>query len=707
VKNHFKFACRIGGAVFLLCLFGGIAAGENLATSGGDSEPASVQAVEMDEFTESVVPEETAPTPSTKDSHLVSEARAGYRFYNIDGNGGRAAEYEYLHSNPMVSGLLDYLELDNKFAVEGNFLNDRDYYGDLSYDHKGLYRLQLRIESLFHNLDRERLGPDFTTGLPPNQNAYDSHQLDDGASYGVRVEQDLARFRYKLPRYPLHLNLEYWRMVKEGSMQQRYADHAFEGTANTIIAQSRKVDRVTHEGNVVFDTHLGLVDLIYDFKIRQFGDLSSTPVDSFIARSDATPGFIQHGAGFLPHDETPDSRFYAHTVKLHTSLSGGIVGAASYTFAKRENRSSLKDIQGADRASDTMHNVAGDFTYTPCGFFSMALKYRRQEVDRDAPANLTTTNPAYITPIFTVRPAIDTVKDTVTATLSFLPMRLLTIKGEYKGEFLSRDNLDGWNRPGTTASIVLPDRVDVHKGTLTLLSRPIKGLRLKAQYSYSTADNAMYGNAFEQRHEGSFLATYSAPGRWGVTANTRSTRESSDHLAISSIDLTLPLSFTTFQQPRERNVDNAVFSFWFVPFRDLTVSGSYGLLRNSTDQGVLFAGTQAASNSLTNYTSHAQVYSLSAMHRFAEKLDLSLVLQQVRSFSKFAPGFADAGLGSGIQRISQTETRENSLSARGEYQLTKNISCLLDYSYRDYDDKAEGLFNGTVHSVSAFVSAKW
>jgi len=130
-------------------------------------------------------------------------------------------------------------------------------------------------------------------------------------------------------------------------------------------------------------------------------------------------------------------------------------------------------------------------------------------------------------------------------------------------------------------------------------------------------------------------------------------------------------------------------------------------LRNSTDQVVLFAGTQPASNSPTDYTSQAQVYSLSVLYRFAEKLDLSLVLQQVRSFSKFATGFADAGLGSDIQRISQTGTRENSLSARGEYQLTKNISCLLDYSYRDYDEKTQGLISGTVHAVSAYVRAKW
>jgi hypothetical protein len=215
----------------------------------------------------------------------------------------------------------------------------------------------------------------------------------------------------------------------------------------------------------------------------------------------------------------------------------------------------------------------------------------------------------------------------------------------------------------------------------------------------------MYGNAFEQRHEGSLLATYNAPGSWGVTANTRIIRESSDHLTISTLDLSAPS--VTFQLPRERELDNATFSLWFVPFRDLTVSGSYGLLRNNADQGVLFAGTQAGSAAPTNYTSQAQIYSLSGLYRFSEKLDLSLVLQQVRSSSKFTPGVADDGLSSEIQQISRTETRENSLSARGEYQFTKNISCLLDYSYRDFDDKSDGLFSGTIHAVSAFVRARW
>ena len=703
MKSHSRFAYGTCLAVFLLLY--------SYGTGWGDEKPARDVVVEsypdvtgeQDNTAEVVSPEETPLPSNPKQTRLVGEASSGYRFYHVDGNGGRAAEYSYLHSNPEVSGLLNYLGLDDKFVLEGNFLNDKDYFGELSYDHKGIYRFLLRTESLFHNLDHESLftpNP-FTTASGAVYNASD---LNFGDSNGVRVEQDLASFRYKFPLYPLHLNLEYWRMVKEGTIQQRFADQAFEGSPNTIYSKSRQIDRETHEGSLVFDTHLGFVDLIYDFKIRQFGDHNDTPRDDFIARTDPTLS-IQHGAGLLPHDETPDSRFYAHTVTLHTSLSGGIVGVASYTFAKMENLSSLGDIKGADQTSNTIHSVAGDFTYTPCGFFSMALKYRRQQIERDTPETLITTNPAYNSNLFSVRPAIDTEKDTVTATLSFLPIRALTIKAEYKGEFISRDNLEGWNRPGTTASVIIPGNVDLNRGTLTLLSRPLKGLRIKAQYSYITADNPSYGNAFEQSHQGSLLVTYNAPGKWGASASTRIVRESNDQLAISTLDINSPSE--TLQIPRERDLDTATFSLWYAPLRNLTLSASYGLLRNKTEQGVLFSGPTATSNYPTDYTSQAQVYSLSAVYTPVEKLDLSLILQQVRSYSQFTPGFTDPSLIGEIQGISQTNTRENSISARGEFQLMKNISCILDYSYRDYDDKANSLLSGTVHTVSANMRAKW
>lgn len=653
--------------------------------------------------------------------HSLWGGFSGYRFLSIRNFGGRAAEYDYLHSGFTGGAHFDRLGPELKYALEGSYLNDRDYHGDLVFDYQGYYRFHLRTESLFHNLDHERLfAPAFNSrDAFGNQAGYLPLDLDPAGRYGIRVEQDLAALRLKLKDYPMHLNLGYWRLLREGTSQLRFADHAFEGTttppnppnpvyANTIYSRARAVDRRTHEGTIGLDTHLGPVDLIYTFQIRQFEDLKETPRDNYIERVDVTNTLVRF-AGLQQHNEDPDSRFMAHTVKLHTSLAGGITGAASYSYGRRENQSRLTDIKGADQVVATLQNMAGDVTYTPCRQFSAAVKYRRQEVDTDTPAALAS---AFATPAATVvvRPALDSRKDTVTVTLALRPVDLLTIKGEYRGEFLHRDNIT--NGP-PELSWKLPENSALHRGSLTILSRPLKGLRLKVQYSYTAADNPSYGNSFAENHEGQLLATYAGSKRWGITANYRAFRESNDQITRSTIDFPLsPLTFSTFPIPlsRDRAGNNATATVWVAPLDRLTITGSYGLLRTVTDQQVLLSSITPGVLNAANFTSQAQIYGVNAAYHVDERLDLSLALQQVRAFSEFAPASAVVSAASdtsGVTDISRLKTVESSLSARADYHLSRNLSCSVDYTYRDYDDKTSSLFDGTVQTIMAYLSAKW
>jgi hypothetical protein len=422
---------------------------------------------------------------------------------------------------------------------------------------------------------------------------------------------------------------------------------------------------------------------------------------------------MPRAGGILDHSDTPDSRFYSNKVGLHTSMSGGLVGAVSYTLGKRENLASLNDIRGVDQTYNITHNVAGDLSYTPCGSFSCAVKYRRFEIDRNSPATVVY-SPA-VTPQVGVRPAITTLKDTITASFVYRPVALLTLKGEYKGEFLSRDPIDPWVVLGRVATLTYPEHSDTHSGSLTLLSRPFKGVRAKAQYTYSTADHPVYANAFEEKHEGLFQLTYTAASRWGATANTRISRENSDHVKVTTIvpDPALPANSTTtttFQMPKNKQLSNATVSVWFVPLKNLTVTGSYGLLRSSSDEAVLFSSPVPASNILTNYTQQAQIYSVNSTYHLDETIDLSLGLQQVRSNAEFDPQLVSLGPTAntfGIKQISQLKTVESSLSTRADYRLTRNFSCALEYSFRDYADKVSSLFNGSVNTVMLYLAGKW
>ena len=651
---------------------------------------------------ESILFEEQKTQPAMSETHTLAEAYSGYRFLTVNRYGGNASQYEYLHSGPVYFGQMNYLSLDTRLSLEGGYLNDNDYHGELIYDYKGILRLKLWTESLFHNLSHVKL---FEPPFLSSGNSYQPDDLNPRGLYGVRVEQDLAQIRYKPARFPLHLNLGYWRMFREGTSQMIFADHAFEGPTNIVYSKARVIDRQTHEGQFGFDAHLGFFDLIYDFRIREFKDHTGAPRDTFSARLDPKEFMPRYG-GLLEHDDTPDSRFYSHKVGLHTTMSGGLVGAVSYVFGKRENLSGLGDVRGADQNYTISHNVAGDLTYIPCGYFSFALKYRRIEIDRYSPATINYA-PA-LTPDIGVRPAVNTGKDTLTASFVFRPAAILTIKGEYKGEFLARDNLNPWVVPGRIATLSYPEHSDTQTGSLTFLSRPLKGLRLRAQYLYSASDHPVYASSYEEKHEGLFQLTYTTTNSWGVNANTRISRENSDHVKVTTLDLVNPS--VTYQMPKNKKLANATLSGWFVPLKNLTVTGTYGLLLSSSDQAVLFAGPTSGSNVLSNYTQQSQIFSVSSIYHFDEKVDVSLSLQQVRSFAEFDPQFISLGPTAntaGIKQISALKTVESSLSTRADYRLTRDVSCAVEYAFKDYDDKNLPQFNGSVNTVMLYLSAKW
>ena len=639
--------------------------------------------------------------------------RLGYNQTSVAGYGGRASEYGFLHSS--ASGELFYrtLKKEGNFELEGDYLNEHDYRGDLLIDYKGDYRLHLRTESLYHNLDRELLfSPNFLAGradLPAPATALYQAQQDPAQNYGVSVTQDLAEFRYRLHNFPLHVNLGYWRLVKEGTVQQRFADTAFEGATNTIFAQARGVQHQTQEGHLGMDAHLGWLDIIYDFRVRVFRDQMAIPTASFAPRSDFL-GNPQVLGGVQQHNEDPDSRFFSHTVKLHTSLAGGVVGSGSYSIDQRENLSRLTDTSGVKHTGVNLQNVAGDFVYTPCKEFSLALKYRRQQLDNTDRGTVSNIN--FAVPGQVVKPPVDSTKDVAIATLSFKPRKELTLVGEYRGEVLTRDHVAG--SPSLSAW-ALPEDSATQKGSLAVLYHPSKGMRITGKYSYETTDHPSYGNSFQQKHEGQLLATYTA-AKWGATANLTARREWNDQIEHFLVDAPFsdPASYTASSPlSRDRATENANLGVWFTPLQRVTLSANYAYLHSRVEQGVLFTGVASGSQDTADFTTHSQVYGVNATCAATEKLDLSLMLQQIRSASAFTPqetSFTTVpGDTSGIREITRQDTVISSASARGEYRFTRLWSGSLEYTLQDYNEKnpVYSAYNGTVHAVVAYLTAKW
>jgi len=594
----------ISPLLFLLLAAGGVCAAEGDQVEPPAEEGARIEAPAAEgsagELTAEPDPQlmvELNPVPAEYDRHVESLEQKGgslgYSFLSRDGNAGRALEYGFLESSRSGGLFYRHMEKESNLELDGFYLNENDYHGDLLLDYRGDYRLHLRTESLYHNLDREILfSPEFRTGRadPPPPTAADPDPdplalyrpvQDPMAEYGVSVVQDRADFRYRLHNYPLHVNLGYWRYQKEGTMQQRFADVAFEGPQNWIRAEARSVDQQIQQGRFGLDAHLGPVDLLYDLKYRHFEDKLPTPVFSpYEARNDLGGNPEQLGGG-QQHNDNPDSRFVSHTLKLHTSLDGGLVAGGSYSIEQRENLSQLSDTTGIRHAKSYLRSAAGDLVYTPSREYSLFLKYRRQELDHGYRNTLLSTN--FADPVQVVKPPIDTTKDILIASVAYKPRPDLSLVGEFRAEFLKRNNVSELPAPTSWA---LPENSFTRAGSLALYYRPIKGLRSSAHYSYAATDNPSYGASSEQRREGKLLGTYSRSNSWGVTAHAVLRHEKNDeveHFLIFPLD---PLTYTPYPPTsRDRRTENSNIGIWFVPIPKLTVGGNYAYLRTKGDGG--------------------------------------------------------------------------------------------------------------------------
>ena len=698
-----------------------LAAGGVSAAQGEAETPSAVGAgINLVEEPDPQLSVEANAVPAEYDRQVeVLEQKGGSLGYNFllrDGYAGRALEYGFLESSRSGGLFYRHMEKDSNLELDGFYLNENDYHGDLLLDYRGDYRLHLRTESLYHNLDRELLFSEpftaFRNELQPNPTDpplvadYLPAQQDSSATrYGVSVVQDRADFRYRLHNFPLHVNLGYWRYLKEGTVQQRFADMAFEGPLNTIYAQARGVDQQTQEGRFGLDAHLGAVDVIYDFRFRAFKDKLPAPVANYHGYQDPATGNIVRVGGAQQHNDNPDSSFISHTWKMHSALDGGLVAGASYSIEERENLSGLSDGIGSRHSKAYLQNAAGDFVYTPDPRYSLAVKYRRQEREHGNRSPELTSN--------VLKRPVDSTKDMVTASLSYKPRLNLSLVTEYRGEFLKRSNVS--EVPSLTAW-ALPERSSTHTGSMALYYRPVKGLRSSAHLSYASTDHPSYGASFQNRREGKLLATYSRSNAWGVTAHAVFRRDENDEVEYFLVDFPfVPLNYLAHPlRSRDSRSENASIGVWVVPVPGLTVGGNYSYLHAKTGQPVLFTGVLVGSEAASEFTSRSHVYGLNASYAMSEKFDLSLMLQQIRSASAFKPQPADFnvvffGSTTGVQQVSETDTVQNAISARGEYRFNSVLSTSLEYSLRNYDEKksAQSAYNGTAHALLAVVAAKW
>lgn len=642
---------------------------------------------EQDE-TESLDVRDETPTVLAEPHHGVS-LQSGYRWATSTGHPATASPYGRLKSGLTGAFSAASFTTDLKLTALGVFLNEDDYHSELSLDYGGLVRFHAESGALWHNLLREQVAPGTVALL----------ETDAGREYGVRSANTRVNSRIRLGNNPFHLNLGYRELKREGYEQLIFSDYYRSG-AGTIISEASRVDRVTREGSVGMDAHLGFFDLSYGFTLRDFSN--EMPVSRYNFANPADGALI---AGVQAHDIIPDSRVSSHTIKLFTDLSGGLVGTMAYTLTQRENEGGHGDALPSRRPTDMIHNAAGDMSYTPFKEFSLALKYRHQEIIRDSPAMIV--SPFASAGTVEVRPSTDTVKDTVTISTTVRPSFKALYRLEYSAELDSRDN--AWNTASSAdPAAVHSDSRQTHTGKATFQWKPLNAIKLNATYSYAASDNMYYGTSFSGKHSGQFLVTYASKGTWGITSNFLTQYETGE----GSASTVAPAAVATYPLPRKSHASSTSTSFWFSPIERLIVTASYAYLVADIDQSILFTTVITDPEPLlaSNYHSSSHVYGIDAVYAVAEPLDVSVAFQRVHSKSRFdvPERTFNSGLYStvGITDLTRLDSTETGISVRADWRIKPRFGCALDYGFRQYDS-GNPVYDASVHMTMFSLKAQW
>lgn len=607
------------------------------------------------------------------EQHASASLHTGYRVINPDGTAAMANPYGVNRSGLTGGFALALLQHDLKVRADGQFLHPDDYQSELIFDHSGILKIELEGRSLHHNLVRHETIPNFTGAVIPPV-TYNSLPSGNPADLGITSRQERADLRVRFGNFPGHLSLGYWRFGQTGHDQLTVADFDSANSVVTFYDLTRRIEQQTHQGQIGLDANLGPVSMAYNFRIRDFSTSAPAINVPFTA---AVPA---------------ESRVTAHTVKLYSNLSGGLTAAAAYSITQRENTTDRSDLNRSARPRDTIQQVAGDLSYTPLKQLTVALRYRHQALDRETPATVTTA----LSGTTTVRPATGSVRDTISLTSTWRPDRQLTLRSEYRAEFIARENV--WQPlTASTTQAVSDDSNQLHSGTLSLLWHPWNSIRLHTSYRYTTNNHPGTLYDFDRRHNGNLLLDWSSTGRWGTNLHYRATADQNDRTRSTA----WPPQTGSLVTPRDSLHQSAGASIWFSPLAKLVLTASYGCMAIDAQQVLLLTPT-ATSSLTTNYSSLGHVYSLDGVYAAGDGLDLSASLQQVRSRASFQLPSSAPDIGS----YNRLNTSESSALARIDWRFAKHMGGMLEYRFSAYRSD-ERQYNGDIHSTTVSLTARW
>jgi hypothetical protein len=583
----------------------------------------------------------------------------GYR-WNLTSGNPMAGEYQYQHSSIAGSALIEYDPLPNRFLFESYYENSKDYFGEMDYAYKDLIMLNLMSRSLFHNMNHYSIG-ESTSGMTVTD-------LNPDGTYGTSNAMNRAQVRFKAPDFAFHVYLEAKSQEKHGTIQQRFMNSF---TAGDKMSRSREIDWETEEAKATVNSHLNWVEVEYSHATKKFNDTRDKVL-------------TDTGAITYTHNLVPEIESSTDTIKIHTSHTGRIAAAVTYSSGERENNDSS--------AKTSFTNAAGDVSWIPTKDVTVSVKYRQYTVDADNPDSVTSVSltPSGMT-TYSVRNAISYTKDIMTGLIRYRTTKDLTLRGEFGYENLQRD----WG----AATWALDEKVTRTMvrigGTYRLTNRIMLRGDISRQSATVPADSV--DNTYPETSDQARATLTWVPKPWFTMLLSGGTvREERSDLAAPFAD----------KRTSERN--RLLGSFTFLAGKSTSITPSYSFFQNKQSNPIAYTDTSSAVTTETGvpYADVSHVASLAASHALADSLIFTL--EAARSWSRGSWQSSGAVPGSsGIADLTNLKLVETTAEADLEIRVTKYLGYELRYQIRRLDDKLDDTQDGTNQIALATLTLKW
>ncbi|RMG04948.1 MAG: hypothetical protein D6726_02365, partial [Nitrospirae bacterium] len=406
----------------------------------------------------------------------------GYNLFSLSGS-RRAVEYYEPDDSMVMEGSIEAYPLPHRFHFEATVKTDDELYLDAGYAYSDLLLGRVIVTEFVHNEEKVYL---------PEKDADPFHLYSDRnpeAEYHEDIMTTRVRLRLKYPDYPFHLFGRYFNYYKTGKKQQRFLTGYFT-TPLTQQSRARDLSYETEEYEFGTNGHFGPVEVQYFHREKGFQPEGETSL------YDNYPEGGGRAADIYPHNLIPEIRTSSDYLMLHSSYTGRITSSLTLMSIRSDN-----DFSGVSR---DILGFSGQFRYLPFHNLGLFLNYSFRETDEDAPDEMllqgATTQGTYH-----VRTPLGTKKGRLRLDVRYRPHRKLNLIGGielYKKVYA-----------GTDEWLLIEDGTERTTWSLKIYGRPVKGLKVTAEYSFNDYRKHAFNTEPDVSHELKFRANY-LPFHW-------------------------------------------------------------------------------------------------------------------------------------------------------------------------------------------------